>query len=1383
MDRAEHGAARRPTVVVAVRGLVAVVTSMALVATVLAAIDARHARPAAATEALEDGKIDCGFGLFCGNLDLGVAPPTTGGQFLYQVVQPNTPEEIAAGEPDSAVAWASLETEAKAAVSALYGVPNDRRIVEAAREDVVSYMYNRLLWLLIAKDDGVAIEPYEQAWLDHLAGELQRKRVRDAQSALAEYDRWESDPCNFDPPAGYGFDPYSPICVGLGGQVQPAPPFAEQFTEYGAAIVNSQVFGDADVEAGWNKVAELASLAASVVVAGVASVITANVIGATATTTGLLSKIFPYAARAGLEIIRTVGAGAGGTLAFILAIAAAVTAAGTWREIETQSTLPKLQLRLATEQSTIPDLTAILDDPDQMTEAFGILFAETLPSFDDERLAVSTPRPHDPESDPVFQHADGSTTPTVATVDWDGRPQVTYLADGWFATSIDGGPYEWSPQLRYRQPDGRKATATRNNDRFVLDILPLDDSQLRVTIVSAGFADVTAVAGNRRPTVEVLVTDDLYEGSELTFEAVTSDADGDDVTVTWFLQPEGGAVTCIDLITGEANPWVCPWPALTGATVNRQYLRSGDYYGRVVVVDEHGAFTEQRFGFRVRNVAPEVTVDTPVAATEETGTATISGTFSDPGADYVRVTIDWGDGTSSVQDYPCLSAVAADGSCSPDIFGSTARPTSWFRTHVYADPPPAGQASYTVTVTVMDDGASVVRTVQQPVTPMPLTIPELTATDAPEGGTMHVAGRILNPSLDPLVLTVDFGDGLGPASFGYPCAPNSVCPFSPTPPAGGLFICQNPCVYVWFGFDVPVADDPAGADDTRTVSAKVRKEMTGFLDTATDTATISNVAPTLTVDAVPSVVAGAETVVTGSVSDPGADTGMLTVDWGDGLESAMSQPLAGTFELGHVYGSPGLRTVTVQAVDDDGGASAAITRSADVTPAANHAPVTVAPASPLGLSEDGSLQIDLGDFIDSDDLTPVGDLHVAATDPAHGSLSGTGFVRTYTPDANYHGSDSFDLTVTDGGSPTGCSPVGPYCLAAASSTVTVPLAVASVNDVPVVELSGAASADEGDTVTFTYALSDADGVAGGSVEIGCGAAGVLTWSGDGSFACTFPDGSASSAASVTFTDADGASDADSVTVAIANVAPTLQTTVSPASLVALPNETVTIAGSFTDPGDDSSTVTVTWGDGSTTALPAQAPGTFQGTHSYAGAGSFTITVTVNDAEDSSSASYEMVVAAGAAAVEAIAARLADAPTDGLTLLQRRALQRAIDRLIGGDGGAGVGAADELATDPVAGLDKIKAAVEQLTTVPLEVAAVASRQLAELSRTVAVNGIAAAKARTGCTSYALPTCSGTEAKALGKADAALAAGDAALAARDNLGAIGSYRDATYLATRA
>ena len=54
--------------------------------------------------------------------------------------------------------------------------------------------------------------------------------------------------------------------------------------------------------------------------------------------------------------------------------------------------------------------------------------------------------------------------------------------------------------------------------------------------------------------------------------------------------------------------------------------------------------------------------------------------------------------------------------------------------------------------------------------------------------------------------------------------------------------------------------------------------------------------------------------------------------------------------------------------------------------------------------------------------------------PAHGSLSGTGASRTYTPDANYNGSDSFTFKASDG--------------SLDSNTATFSLTITAVNDAP-----------------------------------------------------------------------------------------------------------------------------------------------------------------------------------------------------------------------------------------------------------------------------------------------------------------------------------------------
>ena len=80
--------------------------------------------------------------------------------------------------------------------------------------------------------------------------------------------------------------------------------------------------------------------------------------------------------------------------------------------------------------------------------------------------------------------------------------------------------------------------------------------------------------------------------------------------------------------------------------------------------------------------------------------------------------------------------------------------------------------------------------------------------------------------------------------------------------------------------------------------------------------------------------------------------------------------------------------------------------------------------------------------------------------PAHGSLSGTGADRTYTPAANYHGPDSFTFKVNDG--------------AVDSNVATVSLSVTSVNDAPVA-LEQSASTAEDSAKPLTLAASDVDG--------------------------------------------------------------------------------------------------------------------------------------------------------------------------------------------------------------------------------------------------------------------------------------------------------------------
>jgi PKD repeat protein len=93
------------------------------------------------------------------------------------------------------------------------------------------------------------------------------------------------------------------------------------------------------------------------------------------------------------------------------------------------------------------------------------------------------------------------------------------------------------------------------------------------------------------------------------------------------------------------------------------------------------------------------------------------------------------------------------------------------------------------------------------------------------------------------------------------------------------------------------------------------------------------------------------------------------------------------------------------------------------------------------------------------------------------------------------------------------------------------------------------------------------------------------------------------------TDKGGASDAATVTVAVAEVAPV----VVPLSGATIDEGTAyTASGAFTDPGDDHWTATADYGDGSAVQALALAGKTFSLAHTYVDNGSYQVTVVVRD---------------------------------------------------------------------------------------------------------------------------------------------------------------------------
>ncbi|HEX2957954.1 MAG TPA: Ig-like domain-containing protein [Chitinispirillaceae bacterium] len=172
--------------------------------------------------------------------------------------------------------------------------------------------------------------------------------------------------------------------------------------------------------------------------------------------------------------------------------------------------------------------------------------------------------------------------------------------------------------------------------------------------------------------------------------------------------------------------------------------------------------------------------------------------------------------------------------------------------------------------------------------------------------------------------------------------------------------------------------------------------------------------------------------------------------------SAVSLPSGATFNNGiftwtPTYEQAGSYTITVSLSDG----TATVTKDVAITVSnLNRAPV--AKAQSVTTDEDNAVTMILsGSDPDGEALS-----YTVITQPEHGTLSGTAPNLTYTPNANYNGSDAFTFSVSDG---------------SLSAQATVSITVNAVNDAPVLNPIAAQSVKETSTLTFTATGSDIDG--------------------------------------------------------------------------------------------------------------------------------------------------------------------------------------------------------------------------------------------------------------------------------------------------------------------
>ncbi|SDG17401.1 Ig-like domain-containing protein [Pelagibacterium luteolum] len=245
-----------------------------------------------------------------------------------------------------------------------------------------------------------------------------------------------------------------------------------------------------------------------------------------------------------------------------------------------------------------------------------------------------------------------------------------------------------------------------------------------------------------------------------------------------------------------------------------------------------------------------------------------------------------------------------------------------------------------------------------------------------------------------------------------------------------------------------------------------------------------NDAPVATGDTA-SVNEGGNVVVTVLSNDSDIDGDALSV-------SGVGTPSNGTA----VINSNGTITYTPNAgytgpdsfsytINDGKGGTATASVAVTVHPV-NDAPV--ATGDSVSVNEDGAVAI----AVLANDSDPDGDVLTVTGvgTPAHGlAIINSNGTITYTPNANYHGPDSFTYTISDG--------------KGGQATASVSVTVNSVNDVPVAD-ADAASVIEGGSVTVNVLSndSDADGDALSVIGVGTPANGNAVLNGNGTITYT-----------------------------------------------------------------------------------------------------------------------------------------------------------------------------------------------------------------------------------------------------------------------------------------
>ena len=508
-----------------------------------------------------------------------------------------------------------------------------------------------------------------------------------------------------------------------------------------------------------------------------------------------------------------------------------------------------------------------------------------------------------------------------------------------------------------------------------------------------------------------------------------------------------------------------------------------------------------------------------------------------------------------------------DSSFTPELCGKTT-------VHIYEE-----DGVYPLSVTIIDsgglDGTGSVDVEIFNVAPTVDAGPDVTVN---EDTPFTSIGSFVDPGADPWTATVDYGDSSGV----QPLDLNADKTFS---------LSHSYASEGVYAVTVTVSDDDGSTSDAATV-------------------TVANLAPVANSQ---SVTTDEDTAVgiTLTGSDAGGDTLTFAVLFGPSSGSLSGTAPSLTYTPGGNFN--GTDSFTYQA--NDGGSENNLSNVATVTIAVdpvNDSPVLNADSATTNEDIQMTIPVLLNDNDDADrgSLDP-GSVTITGP-PTNGSTTvDSSGVITYTPHENYNGVDSLQYRACDLGEPT------PVLCGAATVTITVN----PVNDSPVAKAGSNQTALEGAVASFTGGVMDPDlsdthtySWDFGDGDTATGQTATHVYADDGVFTVT-----------LTVTDETGTPGSDSLSVTVQNVAPTVD---AGGGGTVGEGDTFTGSGSFTDPGADTWTATVNYGDGTGQQPLAldEVNKTFSLSHPYAYSSedAFTVTVTVTDDDGGSTGATSLV---------------------------------------------------------------------------------------------------------------------------------------------------------------